>query len=202
VRKIFFFSNNKNKISEVTDFFKKTKFNILNLNNFSNIKMPHETGVSFEENAKIKSLCGFQKTNYPCFADDSGFCIRGLKNFPGIKSKRFIEENDGLTNALKMILNKTKHLSNNKAFFETSISFTLNKHTSITFNGTIDGIITKELRGNKGFGYDPIFIPNGHKKTFAEMEFKEKNKTSHRSIAIMKFKKYLLNSFDYNSISI
>tara|TARA_B100000686_G_C16786542_1_gene975623 strand:+ start:764 stop:1369 length:606 start_codon:yes stop_codon:yes gene_type:complete len=201
MKKIFFFSNNKNKLNEISDMFYKTDFKILSLNSFSNLKIPKETGITFEENAKIKSLYGLKKTNIPCFADDSGFCIKSLKNFPGIKSKRFIEENNGVENTLKVIMDKTKNLQNKEAYFKTSISFSFNDSTSI-FNGLVMGKISEKPRGNGGFGYDPIFIPNGYNKTFAEMELEQKNKISHRFIAINKFKKYLIKLLKQNSFAI
>ena len=192
MKKIFFFSENRNKFYEISSLFKKTNFEILNIDNFPDLKIPIENGQTFEENAKIKSLYGFKKTNLPCFADDSGFCIKSLKDFPGIKSKRFIEENNGVENALGIIINKTKNLSDKNAYFKTSISLSLDKRNTLLFNGVVKGKISNKPKGDKGFGYDPIFIPNGSNKTFAEMSSEEKNEISHRSIAIKKFKKYLI----------
>ena len=191
MKKIFFFSDNKNKYYEISSLFKKTNFEILNIDSFPDLKIPIENGQTFEENAKIKSSYGFKKTNLPCFADDSGFCIKSLNDFPGIKSKRFIEENNGIENALDIIINKTQNLSDKEAYFKTSISFSLDNNT-LFFNGIVEGKISNKPKGGGGFGYDPIFVPNGSNRTFAEMSSEEKNEISHRSIAINKFKKYLI----------
>ena len=196
MKKIIFFSHNKNKIREILKLFQKSGFNILSLNKFPNIEEPKELGSSFEKNAEIKSNYGFKHLKLPCFADDSGICINALKNLPGIRSKRFLEENGGEKKALEMIINKTKLLLDNRAYFKTSICLTFDENKTIFFNGIIKGMIASGPRGHGGFHYDPIFIPNGYDKTFAEMSLKEKNNISHRSIAIEKLKKYLLQSFN------
>ena len=189
--KIIFFSNNINKVKEVKDFFKDSKINILYLGDLPKIPEPLESGKTFKENSKIKSECGFKKFKMPCFADDSGFCINALNNFPGVKSKRYLKKGLTENQALNSIIKKSINLSNNNAFFETSICLSLN-NKNIFFNGLIRGKISKKIRGKFGFGYDPIFIPKGYDKTFAEMKFSEKNIISHRAIALNKLKKYLL----------
>ena len=92
MKKVIFFSHNKNKIKEVLNFFNKTNINILSLESFQNVTEINETGCTFEENAKIKSNYGYEKLKLPCFADDSGICISAMNNFPGIKSKRFLKK--------------------------------------------------------------------------------------------------------------
>jgi len=144
----------------------------------------------FEENAKIKSSYGYKKIKLPCFADDSGICIGALDNFPGIESKRFLKKNDDHKKTFKTIINKAKELSNFYAYFQTSVSLTFDNET-IFFKGVVRGKISSEPKGKYGFHYDPIFIPEGYNKTFAEMSSDEKNKISHRSIATQKLKKYL-----------
>ena len=190
--KIVFFSNNKNKVFEIKNYFTKTKIEILNLQNFQKITSPEETGASFEENASIKSMYGFNKLKLPCFADDSGICVEALDNLPGIRSKDFFQEKGGYLKTLLFIIDKTEKLLNKKAYFQTTISLNLNAHRSIFFSGVVEGKISNKPRGQNGFGYDPIFIPDGCTKTFAEMSLFEKNKISHRSIAIKKLKDYLV----------
>jgi len=194
VKDIIFFSHNDNKIREVLSLFKKTKINIVSLENFPNLSEPKENGSTFEENAKIKSSYGYAKFKFPCFADDSGICISALNNLPGIKSKRFLQRKESLEKILKNIIQKTKDRLDRKAYFQTSISLTF-KDKSIIFTGLVKGEISSEPRGQYGFHYDPIFIPNGFKKTYGEMSLKEKNEISHRAIAIRKLKKYLLKLF-------
>ena len=195
MKKIIFFSRNNNKIKEVKKLFEEIKINILTLNDFPNILEPEETGSTFEENAKIKSSYGYEKLKLPCFADDSGICISALNNSPGIKSKRFLEKNTNHKKIFKTIIDKTKELSDFKAYFQTSISLTFNNE-SIFFKGVVKGIIPPEPRGRYGFHYDPIFIPKGNNKTFGEMTMEEKNKISHRGRAIKKLTKFLIKSFN------
>ena len=152
---------------------------------------PEETGRTFEENAKIKSSYGYKKIKLPCFADDSGICISALNYFPGIESKRFLKKNNDHKKTLKTIINKAKELSNFHAYFQTSVSLTFDNE-SIFFKGVVRGKISSEPKGKYGFHYDPIFIPNGSEKTYAEMTIEEKNKISHRARAINKLKKFLI----------
>lgn len=192
MKEIIFYSNNQNKIIEISKFFFYTNLKIKNLNNFAKIESPKETGRTFEENAKIKSSFGNNIFNKICFADDSGICIEAMKGEPGVQSKNFIENNIDSNNALKSILSVTSAQNNFNAFFQTSICLSLNKKKHIFFNGKIKGQISKEIKGSCGFGYDPIFIPNGYNLTFAEMTLEEKNSISHRSIALTKLKDYCL----------
>ena len=195
MKKIIFFSHNDNKIEEVKRLFEETGINILTLHNFPNISKPNETGSTFEENAKIKSSYGYKKIKLPCFADDSGICISALDGFPGIKSKRFLKNNDDHNKTFITIINKAKELSNFHAYFQTSISLTFNNET-IFFKGVVRGKISSEPRGKYGFHYDPIFIPKGSEKTFGEMSIEEKNKISHRARAINRLKKFLIKSLN------
>ncbi len=195
MKKIIFFSFNKNKTKEVQKLFSKTNINIVSLNSFSIIKNPVENGSTFQENAKIKSIYGFKKFNQPCFADDSGICISALGDSPGIHSKRFIEKNGGLSNTFNKIIKNSKKKIDNKAYFHTCIALTLDTEKTIFFEGKVYGRISEEPKGRYGFHYDPIFIPKGFNKTFAQMTSLEKNKISHRSIAVNKLKKYLLRLY-------
>lgn len=195
MKKIIFFSHNDSKIKEVKKLFEETEINILTLYDFPNISKPNETGSTFDENAKIKSIYGYKKIKLPCFADDSGICIGALGGSPGIKSKRFLKINNDHKKTFKTIINKAKELSNFHAYFQTSVSLTFDNE-SIFFVGVVRGKISPEPRGKYGFHYDPIFIPEGSKKTFGEMSVKEKNKISHRALAINKLKKFLIRSLN------
>tara|TARA_Y100001970_G_scaffold21066_1_gene23945 strand:- start:11912 stop:12490 length:579 start_codon:yes stop_codon:yes gene_type:complete len=191
LKNLLFFSHNQNKILEINDIFKFNEVNIHNLNSFNDIKEPLEKGGTFSANAKIKSTFGQKIFNMPCFADDSGFCVDALKNKPGVRSKRFIEKFSSKERAFDYIISKVIKKNNLKAFFVTAISLTLNKNHHLIFLGRVDGKVSLEPRGVRGFGYDPIFIPNNYSKTFAEMSRKEKNKISHRKIALTKLKSFL-----------
>ena len=192
MKNILFFSHNQKKIIEINQIFKSSKINIQNLNSFSGVKEPKETGNTFSSNAKIKSKYGQKISNMPCFADDSGFCVEALNNRPGVKSKRFFDKFDSNRKAFEHIISKVISKNNYRAFFVTAISLTLKKNHHIIFLGRINGTISLKPRGNKGFGYDPIFIPENHIRTFAEMNTQEKNKISHRKIAATKLRSFLL----------
>ena len=195
MKKIIFFSNNEHKVLEIKKLFNKTNINIVGLEKFPKINIPKENGLTFKENAKIKSDYFFKKFDKPCFADDSGICISALDNLPGVRSKRFIKINGGYKKTFKKIIEKTNIASNYKAYFHTCIALTLSLEKTIFFEGRVYGKISKIPIGKHGFHYDPIFIPNGFNKTFAEMSAIDKNKISHRSIAVNKLKKYLLRFY-------
>ena len=191
MKDILFFSHNQKKITEVKQIFKNSKTKVYDLNSFDKIKEPKETGTTFASNAKIKSKYGQELLNMPCFADDSGFCVEAIKNDPGVKSKRFLEKFSNNKKAFEYIISNVIKHKNNKAFFVTAISLTLKENHHIIFLGKINGTVSLEPKGSDGFGYDPIFIPENSIKTFAEMKLEEKNKISHRKIAISKLKSFL-----------
>ena len=193
MKSLIFFSHNQKKIKEVKNIFIKSNLHIKNLNNLNKIKEPNENGRSFADNAKIKSLYGYKKFNLPCFADDSGICINALNKKPGIQSKRFLENFKNYEGAFDYIISKTKIKNEKRAFFNTTICLTLNLAHHIFFVGKINGTISDKPRGVNGFGYDPIFVPNGLDKTFAEMKSDKKNNVSHRMIALQKMESFLFN---------
>ncbi len=188
-----FFSYNQNKIKEIKKLFFKSKVKIISLNDLPDTKEPREIGDSFAANAKIKSLYGFKRFNTPCFADDSGICISSLKNKPGINSKYFLKKFKNNKEAFNHIINKSILFKNTNAYFKTSICLTLKKNHYIVFEGVVKGNISLKPKGKNGFGYDPLFIPTGQKKTFAEMKMADKNSYSHRSIAVNKLKDFIIN---------
>ena len=192
MKDILFFSHNQKKIIEIKQIFKDSKIKFSDLNSFKKIKEPRETGDTFVANAKIKSKYGQKLFDIPCFADDSGFCVEALKNNPGVKSKRFLEKFSNNKKAFDYIISNVIKKKNNKAFFVTAICLTLKNNHHIVFLGKINGTISLEPKGTNGFGYDPIFVPENHTKTFAEMSLEEKNIISHRKIAITKLKSFLL----------
>ena len=193
MRRLLFFSNNKHKTIEIKKIFKKFNLEILSLSDLDISDEPKENGQTFEENAKIKSDYGFNKTGFPCFADDSGICIESLNWKPGVLSKSFLNNFKSDQACFKSIIRSTKKNNKQNAYFNTSISLTVKNNQNIIFNGKIDGKISERAKGKFGFGYDPIFIPNNYNKTFAELSIKEKNEVSHRSIAVTKLINFLTN---------
>ena len=196
MNELIFFSHNKYKIIEILSIFKNSNINILTLNDFNCIIKPQENGKTFEENARIKSEFGFNYFGLPCFADDSGICIDALNNSPGIKSNRFQKKNGGYKKTFEIIINKAKSKKKFGAYFQTSIALTINYKKTIYFNGIVKGTISSTPLGSFGFHYDPIFIPNGTNKTFAQMSSEEKNTISHRYIATKKLREFLLESIN------
>ena len=193
MKQILFFSNNKNKLIEIKKIFNKFNLKLLSLKDVNISDEPEEDGITFEENAKIKSDYGFNKTGLPCFADDSGICIESLNWRPGVHSKRFIHKFKNKEDCFKHIIKRVEVSGKKNAYFKTSISLSINKNYNVVFSGKINGKISSQRKGDFGFGYDPIFIPNSFNKTFAELSTKEKNKLSHRSIAVTKLVNFLVN---------
>ena len=193
MKELLFFSHNNYKIKEINFLFKNLNVKLLSLNDFPIIKEPVESGDTFEENAKIKALCGFKKFKTACFADDSGICIEALNFKPGIFSNRFQKECGGIKKAFELIIETVKSKNNKNAFFKSSICLIMSNKNIYYFEGVVKGKISLEPKGDFGFHYDPIFIPNGFQKTFGEMSPKQKNSISHRSIAFKKLKKFILS---------
>ena len=193
MKNLLFFSHNNKKVLEVESILKQRDIKIYNLNFYKKIKEPIENGKSFAENAKIKSSYGLKKFKVPCFADDSGICIEALSEKPGIKSKRFLEKFQTNEHAFEHIISSVIHKNNNRAFFKTAICLSIQPNHHVVFEGRVNGSVSRKPKGTNGFRYDPIFIPDGYKKTFAEMNSKEKNTISHRLIALKKMESFLFN---------
>ena len=193
MKNLLFFSHNNKKVSEVEEILSRRDIKIYNLNFYNKIKEPIENAKTFAENAKIKSYCGLREFKIPCFADDSGICIEALNNKPGTKSKRFLEGFKTYKSAFEYIISNVINKKNDKAFFKTAICLSIKKNHHVVFEGMVNGKISTKPKGVNGFGYDPIFIPDGYEKTFAEMTSREKNTISHRLIALRKMESFLFN---------
>ncbi len=160
------------------------------------IKAPRETGKTFKSNSELKANFFYRKSNIISLSDDSGLEILALNKKPGIYSARWAKKSGSFKKAMLNILKKIKNTRNRKARFVCSLSIRLNKKKIITSEGIVSGNISYKISGSKGFGYDPIFIPNKNKITFGQMNVSKKMKIDHRSIAFRKLKKKLkLNKF-------
>lgn len=148
-----------------------------------------EDGNSFHENALIKAKYCFEKTGKPSLGDDSGLVVEALDGRPGIYSARYAGNHDFAKNMAK-VLDEMKDENNRKAYFVTVMCLVDGDGTHY-FEGRVYGNLTREIRGEKGFGYDPIFIPDHHEITFAEMKPEDKNAISHRKNAIELFLDFL-----------
>ncbi len=156
-----------------------------------NIAPPRETGKTFKSNSELKANYFFKKSKIISLSDDSGLEIFALNKKPGIYSARWAKRNGSFKNAMLQILKKMKNKKSRKARFICSLSIRLNKKKIITKVGVINGNISHKIKGTKGFGYDPIFIPKKSKLTFGQINVSKKMKIDHRSIAFGKLKKKL-----------
>lgn len=184
---LVFATNNEKKLKEVREIFSNNNsICILSLQDAGIIdtEIP-EDFFTFQENAYQKASFIFQKTQKACIADDSGLEIEALNGDPGVFSARYAGEPKSDQKNIEKVLQNLKGVNNRKAQFTTAIHLISNEY-NITFEGKIKGSITEQEKGNAGFGYDPIFIPDGYNKTFAEMTSEEKNQISHRKKAIEK----------------
>jgi len=188
MRELVFATNNQHKTQEVRNMLLNA-YQVLNLNDIGCTTDIPETGDTFAENATLKSRYVADHYQMDCFADDSGLEIEALNQEPGIFSARYSGVKDDLQN-LNLVLQKMEGQTNRKARFRTVIS--LIKGTEVfLFEGTINGTIRERPAGEKGFGYDPIFEPDGYQVTFAEMSMEQKNEISHRALAMKKLITFL-----------
>ena len=147
------------------------------------IKSPKETGKSFKSNAILKVKFFSKFVNYGVISDDSGLCIKALNNRPGILSARLAKKHGSFLKAMKFILKKLKNKKNRRATFICSLSYKDERGKITTVQGNLKGTISNKILGKNGFGYDPIFIPNGQKITFGQMSKTKKIKMDHRFLA-------------------
>ena len=156
-----------------------------------NLSSPKETGKTFLSNAKLKAKYFSKFTKLSVISDDSGLCIKGLKNMPGIYSARWAQKHGSFMRCMKFILKKMKTKKDRSATFVCSLSLKLSNGKIIGVTGKIKGKISHQIKGKNGFGYDPIFIPKGKKFTFGEITSKLKYKIDHRFKAFKQIKKFL-----------
>ena len=186
--KLVFATNNTHKLEEVQALTSEIIV-LKSLNDIGCLTEIPETGITLEENAGQKSLFIYDRYQLNCFGDDSGLEIESLNNEPGVYSARYSGIRDAEAN-LQLVLKKLDGSTNRKARFRTVISLII-EGSEYLFDGTINGEITIEKSGIKGFGYDPIFKPDGYNLTFAEMSADQKNAISHRAIALKKMIAFL-----------
>jgi len=189
--KIVFATNNLNKLTEVRKIL-GNKFQVMSLAELGcNDDIP-EKGQTLKDNALLKAKWIYDKYHVNCFADDTGLEVEALGGAPGVYSARYAggEGHDSEAN-MKKLLSELENKENRKARFRTVIALIIDGKVT-TFDGIINGTITHEKRGGEGFGYDPIFMPEGHNKTFAELGADIKNHISHRAKAVQKLADYLL----------
>lgn len=193
MRSIIFATNNQHKVSEIRAVLKDT-FQIISLKEagiYIDIPEPHET---LEENAREKSNTIYKITGKDCFSEDTGLEVASLNNEPGVKSARYAGDDNDFKKNTEKLLQNLQQSANRQAQFRTVISLMLDGK-EYSFEGICKGSITENPSGTNGFGYDPVFIPEGSTKTFAEMSMEEKNQYSHRKKATTQFASFL-NNYD------
>lgn len=189
MNKIVFATNNKNKLAEVANQL-GNDYELITLEELGCIEELAETADTLQGNAWQKARYVATTYGVNCFADDTGLEIDCLNGEPGVYSARYAGEQKSANDNMALVLNKMTDAENRNAKFRTVIALILNGKEHL-FEGEVQGEITTELSGEKGFGYDPIFQPLGHQKTFAEFTMEEKNAISHRGRAVAKLVDFL-----------
>lgn len=190
--KLILATNNEHKVDEIRAVL-PSYFEILSLKEAGidiDIPEPHDT---LEENAREKAITIYHMTDTACFSEDTGLEVDALNGEPGVRSARYAGEDKSFQNSIDKVLARLKDQENREAQFRTVICLIVEGNIDF-FEGICKGRIIAEQRGNGGFGYDPIFVPDGAEKTFAEMSMEEKARFSHRRKAVDKLVSYLNKS--------
>jgi len=187
--KLIFATNNQHKVEEIRHSIGQ-QFKLLTLKEAGidvDIPEPHDT---IEANASEKSRTIYRMTHTNCFSEDTGLEVAALNGEPGVKSARYAGEDKAFDKNIDKLLHKLEGKDDTRARFKTVISLIIDGKETL-FEGICNGRIIRERRGSKGFGYDPVFIPDGSDKTFGEMEMEEKDRFSHRAKATQKLVTFL-----------
>lgn len=189
---LIFATNNNHKVEEVQSIL-DSKWNVISLKQAGitiDIPEPHET---LEANATEKSSTIYKLTGKSCFSEDTGLEVEALNGAPGVRSARYAGDDRSFASNIDKLLKELANKSNRKARFRTVISLQLNGQEYL-FEGICEGIIIDHEKGTDGFGYDPVFVPDGDSRTFAEMSMVEKSRFSHRRKAMDKLIEFLENT--------
>lgn len=189
---LVFATNNQHKLKELQALL-GNEFRLLSLQEIGCEEEIPEEQPTLEGNASQKARYIFDKYGYNCFADDTGLEIEALGGEPGVYSARYAGEEKNAEANMKKVLEKMAKINERNARFRTVISLIINGEEN-QFEGIVNGKILTEKRGGSGFGYDPIFLPDGFEKSFAEMELAAKNEISHRGRAVRKLVTFLKKS--------
>lgn len=191
MKELVFATNNAHKLFEVSHLL-KDDYKVLGLKDIRCTEDIPETSPTLEGNASLKSRHVFENYQLNCFADDTGLEIDALHGKPGVYSARYAGKHHDFEANLQKVLFELQGVENRKARFRTVISLILDGKEYF-FEGIVHGVITKEKHGQEGFGYDPVFLPDGYGQTFAEMDINLKNEISHRGLAVKKLIDFLKN---------
>lgn len=193
IKKLVFASRNNGKIKEIRQMLEPYGVEVLTALDL-NLEDVEETGVTFAENAALKAVAAAKETGLPALADDSGLCVDALGGRPGVYSARYAPNRD-FDKGMDMLLGELKGIPAEKrnAHFMCVLALAEPNGSCQFFEGRVNGHIAEKKSGATGFGFDPLFIPDGYKTTFAEMSAEEKSSISHRGNA---FKKFIVEVFE------
>ena len=194
MKKIILASNNPDKIKELKEILKNLDYKIISKSEAGFSEDIEETGKTLEENASLKAKAIYEKAGECVISDDTGLFVEALKGELGVKTARYAGENCSYDDNVEKLLNNLKGEKNRKAYFKTVLVFIGKDGKEIYFEGKINGKIATEKKGDSGFGYDPIFIPEGYDESFAQLGLDTKNKISHRKLAMNKLLEFLKNN--------
>jgi XTP/dITP diphosphohydrolase len=186
---ICFATNNLHKLEEIMALL-GPEFNLLSLEDIGCNEELKEEGSTLEENSRQKASYVYYNYGIACFADDTGLEVEALGGDPGVYSARYAGEQKSNEDNIRLLLDKLSGLGNRKAQFRTIITLIIDGDINL-FEGVVKGVIIDEKRGKAGFGYDSVFIPENHDRTFAEMTMEDKSNISHRGKAVLKLVQYL-----------
>lgn len=190
MRTLIFATGNKHKADEVQNFLGEG-FALLCLKDVGITEDIPENEPTLEGNAYQKAKYVFDRTGEACFADDTGLEVEVLNGGPGVHTARYAGDGKSSEDNMALLLKNLEGVKNRRARFRTVIAYLDNNGRVFEFEGVVNGVITEKKSGTEGFGYDPIFRPDGYDKTFAELPLSEKNKISHRARAMQKFLEFL-----------
>ncbi len=193
-REVIFATKNKGKVEEVRDILNGSGIKLISLLDLKNVPDIIEDGLTFEENAKLKAQIVFEEFRIPTISDDSGLSVEQLNGQPGVYSARYAGQDATDEENNNKLLDELKNLPepHTAKFICSAVYYDGEKF--LTASGEVRGKIIKSPRGKNGFGYDPLFVPDGYKQTSGELSLDEKNKISHRSAAFRKLKNLILQA--------
>lgn len=193
MKKIIFATHNEHKLTEVRAILEPLGYKVLSAGDL-NLPDVEETGTTFKDNALLKAYEGYKHTSLPVLAEDTGLCIRALNGEPGVYTKRYAEQHGGFPKVFDVLAERMKDNPDKSAYFNCTMALVIDETRAEVFEGIFEGTILPSPQGNNGFGYDPVFVPNGYDKTVAELSDDEKNTISHRALALKKVATFLENN--------
>lgn len=190
MKKIIFATHNEHKLTEVRAILEPLGYKVLSAGDL-NLPDVEETGTTFKDNALLKAYEGYKHTSVPVLAEDTGLCIRALNGEPGVYTKRYAEQHGGFPKVFDVLAERMKDNPDKSAYFNCTMALVIDETRAEVFEGIFEGTILPSPQGDNGFGYDPVFVPNGYDKTVAELSDDEKNTISHRALALKKVADFL-----------